>query len=211
MSLTAIILLAIPITIYVLVFAEEIVTVLLRRGAFDADAASLTALTLRFYSLGLFFHAYTFINAVFFSAFRMGGVLLRLGIVTLMLNAAFNWSFLALLKGPQAIALSTTVTMAIVSVMFLQLLSGRLERGTTSGLGRDIALVSLVSGAAGGVCLALAGLAAHHSLPPIVTLGVLSSLFGGICLLLLARFRTAETGKAMDIALEWARRTGKRQ
>lgn len=206
MSLVAIALISIPITCYVLVFAEEIVAVLLRRGAFGQEAASLTALTLRCYCLGLFFHAYTFINGAYFAALRQGHILFRLGFLTLTLNFVFNWLFLKLLHGPHAIALSTTVTMAIIATIFLHLLTSRLGRDAARGLGRDFALVILASAAATAACLPLRIWADSHQISPWLTLGALTFLFGTVNIAITAGFRTGEVKSAVDHCLQWAAR-----
>lgn len=210
LSVAAIMLIALPVTAYVLVFADEIVTVLLRRGAFDAHAAGQTALTLRCYSVGLVFHAYTFINAAFFSALRLGSVLLRLGVATLAMNVLFNWLFLRLLEGPHAIALSTTVTMALVSLVFVHLLSARLEPQAMSGLWREGLLVGLVSLAAAGACAGLRKLGEGLGLPEAAVLALLTFPYLGISLCLLYRLRTGETGQVVEAVLMWAARRRKK-
>jgi len=119
----------IPITCLVVLFAEDIVILLLKRGAFDLDAARQTAQALVCYSLGLFFYAYTFINGTFFTALKNTKVLLYMGIVALFLNVSFNFLFMNFL-GAQGIALSTSVTMGVVSIWFILLLKKNL--GITS-------------------------------------------------------------------------------
>jgi putative peptidoglycan lipid II flippase len=204
MSFVFIALVAIPITCYVLVFAEEIVAVLLRRGAFGLEAASLTALTLRCYSIGLFFQAYAFINGSFFAALRQGRVLFRLGFLTLGLNFFFNWLFLRMLQGPHAIALSTAVTMAVISTIFLHLLTDRLGKAAARGLGKDFTLIFMASAAATAVCLPLRTWADGMGLSPWITLGALTFLFGTVNIAVTVRFRKGEVKSAVDNWLQWA-------
>lgn len=117
--------LTIPITCLMVLFSEDVVILLLKRGAFDLDAARQTAQTLVCYSLGLFFYAYTFINGTFFIALQNTKVLLYMGIVSIVLNVVFNLLFMYFF-GVQGIALSTSVTMGIISIWFIFLLKKNL-------------------------------------------------------------------------------------
>jgi putative peptidoglycan lipid II flippase len=117
--------LTIPITCLMVLFSEDVVMLLLKRGAFDLDAARQTAQTLVCYSLGLFFCAYTFINGTFFTALKNTKVLLYVGIVTIFLKVLLNFLFIHFF-GVQGIALSTSVTMGIISIWFIFLLKKNL-------------------------------------------------------------------------------------
>lgn len=117
--------LTIPITCLMALFSEDVVILLLKRGAFDLEAASQTAQTLVCYSLGLFFYAYTFINGTFFAALQKTKVLLYMGIVSIFLNVLFNMLFMHF-WGAKGIALSTSATMGIISIWFIFLLKRHL-------------------------------------------------------------------------------------
>ena len=106
-------------------FSEDLVILLLKRGAFDLDAARQTSQTLVCYSLGLFFLAYTFINGTFFAALKKTKMLLYMGIVSIFLNVLFNFLFMHL-WGAKGIALSTSATMGTVSIWFIFLLKRHL-------------------------------------------------------------------------------------
>lgn len=115
----------IPITCLMVLFSEDIVILLLKRGAFDMEAARQTSQALICYSLGLFFYAYTFINGTFFAALQNTKVLLYMGIASIFLNVVFNFLFMNFL-GAQGIALSTSVTMGVISIWFMFLLKKNL-------------------------------------------------------------------------------------
>ncbi len=117
--------LTIPITCLIVLFSEDIVFILLKRGAFDLDASRQTAQALICYSLGLFFYAYTFVNGGFFAALQRTQTLLYMGIVSILLNIIFNVIFMKLI-GVNGIALSTSVTLCIISIWFIFLLKQRL-------------------------------------------------------------------------------------
>jgi putative peptidoglycan lipid II flippase len=115
----------IPITCLMVLFAEDLVILLLKRGAFDLEAARQTGQILVCYSLGLFFYAYTFINGTFFAAIQKTKMLLYMGFVSILLNVLFNFLFMHL-WGTKGIALSTSATMGTVSIWFIFLLKRHL-------------------------------------------------------------------------------------
>ena len=117
--------LTIPITCLMILFSEDLVILLLKRGAFGQEAARQTAQTLVCYSLGLFFYSYTFVNGTFFAALQKAKTLLYLGISSIFLNIMFNILFMHFF-GVKGIALSTSATMGIVSVCFFYLLKRHL-------------------------------------------------------------------------------------
>ncbi len=118
--------LTIPITCLLILFSEDLVVLLLKRGAFDMEAARQTAQTLVCYSLGLFFYAYTFVNGSFFAALQNTRALFYMGIASLLLNVFFNFVFMHLI-GVKGIALSTSFTMLIISIYYIYLLKRRLD------------------------------------------------------------------------------------
>lgn len=106
-------------TAFVLLFSTDIVTVLLRRGAFGAEAVHSTALTLSWYASGMIFSAYAVLNGVFFTALRKNLTLMVVGVITMALNVFFNRLFITHFGGPHAVAMSTTVTMALTCLIFV--------------------------------------------------------------------------------------------
>ena len=123
--------LTIPNTCLMILFSEDLVVLLLKRGAFDMAAARQTAETLVCYSLGLFFYGYTFINGSFFIALQKAKVLFYMGIFSVFLNTGLNFLFMHWI-GVRGIALSTSVTMFIISLYFIYLLKLRLGIGDFS-------------------------------------------------------------------------------
>ncbi|MYL82325.1 hypothetical protein GTA51_04130 [Desulfovibrio aerotolerans] len=109
-------------TAFVLLFSQDIVMVLLQRGAFGREAAQATALTLAWYAVGMIFASYAVLNGVFFTALRKNKTLMLVGIVTMGLNVFFNLLFIRLVGGPQAIAISTTVTTALTCTIFMAII-----------------------------------------------------------------------------------------
>jgi putative peptidoglycan lipid II flippase len=117
--------LTIPITCLMVLFSEDMVVLLLKRGAFGNEAAHQTGQTLACYSLGLFFYAYTFINGTFFAALKNTKTLLYMGFVSIFLNVLLNYLFMHFF-GVKGIAMSTSATMGIISIWFISLLKRHL-------------------------------------------------------------------------------------
>jgi putative peptidoglycan lipid II flippase len=193
-SLASLGLIAFPVIALVMLCADDIVSVLLRRGAFDAAAARETALALRCYTGGLFFYAYACINGAFFSALRRARALFVMGLVSLGLNFGFNVLFLRLTGGPDGIALSSSVTGAVLTIAFLLQLRGPL------GLTRPLRLViGLVPSAVATLAATLPCLLLHRTLaalpgPTLVRLGLEGGLFCAVFvpILVLGTTRVAE-------------------
>ncbi len=180
----------IPVTSLVILFAEDLVRILLLRGAFDAQAAANTAEVLACYSLGLFFYAYTFVNGTYFAALKSTKTLLFLGFVSIFLNVFFNFLFMHLF-GLKGIALSTSVTMAIISVWFITLLKKRLEMTDLSQIMPSLGRITLAGAgmtAAGYLSLEFFRIAGFGRLLAVsVTLPLVCFLYLGIVWLVRTR------------------------
>jgi putative peptidoglycan lipid II flippase len=110
---------SLAVTATVVLFSREIVAILLERGAFGPEAVESTALTLVWYSSGMIFSAYAMLNGMFFYALRKNKPLMIVGVFTMVVNAAFNALFIKIIGGPESIAISTAITMALTSLVFL--------------------------------------------------------------------------------------------
>jgi putative peptidoglycan lipid II flippase len=190
-SLVFLALITLPIMALVILFSEEVVSLLLQRGAFDAQATRQTAETLRCYSYGLCFYGYTFVNGVFFSALKQTSVLFYMGCVSILLNFTFNFVFMEFM-GVKGIALSTTVTLAVLSAGFVLLLKKRLQVPNLSVLFKNlwgIAVGAVVMFGVGFFCK-MAG--AALALQPGVIFPVGAALAGGVYLLSLWSFGGGE-------------------
>jgi putative peptidoglycan lipid II flippase len=137
----------IPITCLMILFSEDLVILLLKRGAFDLEAARQTAQTLVCYSLGLFFYAYTFVNGTFFAAIQNAKMLLYMGIISIFLNVLFNMLFMHFF-GVKGIAMSTSATMGIISICFFIILNRHFG---SNGLSRISSNFSRIIMAAAGM------------------------------------------------------------
>lgn len=113
--------LSLPITFLVLLYSTDIVAILFQRGAFDELATKNTSEVLVCYSFGLVFYGYSFINGNFFVSLRRGQFLFWVGLISILLNISFNFLFMYFF-GVKGIALSTSVTICAVSVIFMWVL-----------------------------------------------------------------------------------------
>lgn len=181
----------IPITCLMLLFSEDIVILLLKRGAFDLAAARQTAQTLVCYSLGLLFYAYTFINGQFFIALQKPKVLLYMGIVSVFLNVALNLLFMNFF-GVQGIALSTSVTMGIISIWFIFLLKKNL--GITNLSQTFSSFFRMILAAAGmlGTALIIVKLFEFASVSRLISVPVAATASSLCYLGIIWLFRTAD-------------------
>jgi len=118
--------LTLPIICMILIFSEEVVGILFQRGAFDREATIQTAKTLLFYSAGLFFLAYSFINGAFFSALKDTKPLFYMGCLSIFLNIFLNIIFMNLWQ-VAGIALSTTFSLGVIATIFMFLLKRRID------------------------------------------------------------------------------------
>lgn len=134
--------LSLPITFLTLLYSLDIVKLLFERGAFDQIASNNTSQVLVCYSLGLVFYAYSFINGNFLVALRQGRFLLWVGLFSIVANFLFNLLFMHFL-GVKGIALSTSVTLCIVSLIFLTILKHKLQFNVMTELIKNAGILLL--------------------------------------------------------------------
>ncbi|MGD9972521.1 MAG: murein biosynthesis integral membrane protein MurJ [Desulfatirhabdiaceae bacterium] len=197
-SITLLGFLTIPITSLMLLFSEDVVILLLKRGAFDLEAARLTGQTLACYSVGLFFYAYTFINGTFFAALQNTKALLNMGIVSIFLNVIFNFLFMHI-WGVKGIAISTSVTMGVISIWFIFLLKKNL--GITNLFETVSNLFRILMAAAGmfGAGLLLVRLFELTPVPRIIFVPIAAAM-ASICYLgFIWMFRTPDIATCITV------------
>lgn len=198
-SLVFIGLISFPLTAFVLVAAPDVVTVLLQRGAFDSQAATLTAATLRCYVLGLCFFAYSFINGAFFSALKKVKTLLVMGLLSLALNVALNLLFIHLWGQVWGIALSSSISSALVCLLFLLLLHREIRFECTASELKSLAVPPLAAGLAAAPCWLLRPLLLEAGLGHFFILLGLGSLFCLAYAGLLLLWRTPEFAEVLSM------------
>lgn len=126
-SMHIIFLAAFPITCILILHSQDIVAILFQRGAFDLSASKITAGVLTYYSIGLLFSSYCIINGTFFSALKLNTSLMWMALLAMVMNILFNLLFIRLFQDPSGIALSTTLTNGLLSIVFIVILQKKIR------------------------------------------------------------------------------------
>lgn len=199
--------LSFPIIAVTALFAQDVVSLLLQRGAFDARAAAETARTLVLYSLGLFFYAYTFVNGTFFSAFKDVKTLFRMGCLAMLLNVLFNVLFMRWI-GVQGIALSSTVTQGLISLVFVRIIRRRLDIGSLSDVLRNLGAIGFSCGAMAAAGYGLKILCEAVHAPPLLALPAIGLVLATVYLGVLRQVASDQlrTGLTLLVRSDWLRR-----
>jgi len=190
-SVTLLGLVTFPAICVIAIFSQNIVSILLQRGAFDPHATKVTGEILFYYSLGLFFYAYTFVNHSFFTALRDIKPLIQMGCLSIVLNVVFNLIFMHFL-GVKGIALSTSVRQVILFFVFFQMLKQKLGLESFSSVlddFRSIVIASVTALVCGLISVHLMDSAGFNSLLSFLfTCALMAFCYG----LVLWEVRTAE-------------------
>lgn len=133
-AITGISLLMVPSVVGMVLFAQPIVTILFRRGAFDADSVALTAYALSFYAIGMIGWGITDVSLRAFYAFQNTKTPTILAIVGVAVNIVLNL-VLSRYIGIGGLALATSI--AALTVSFLMLLGLRKKIGAL-GLTKNV-------------------------------------------------------------------------
>jgi putative peptidoglycan lipid II flippase len=157
--------LVVPVVVFIAIFRVDLLTVVFRRGAFDASSVEATAYALLFYSLGIVpFLLAPALNGTFF-ALGETAVPLKIGIASVVANALLDAALLLPL-GHGGIALSSSLVGAIRATLLWLYLRRRIgalpERSVLSSLLTSVASATVafwtaqvvVSAALGGRPLA---------------------------------------------------------
>lgn len=139
----------VPMAVGLFFFREPIVALFFQRGAFDVEATAITALALRFLSVGvLFFGWLDFLNRSFF-ALRDGWTPMWTALVMVAANALLN-ALLVPLLGLGGLALGTALSTAMAGGLLLARLRQRIGSLGIGAIART-ALLSLVTSVAGAL------------------------------------------------------------
>lgn len=187
-GLRALAIVLLPLTVFVIVFGRDIVHTVFERGAFDAQAARLTAYPFTFYSLGLlFFGVNPLLRGAFF-ALQDTVTPLKVGIIASFLNVVLNVVLMQFLAHG-GIALATTLVAGYSTVvLYLQLRrKGVVLRVTeiVNNMARPL-LAAVVMGAILAFTRLFALEGPHSNVLVALSIqGALGSvIYGGLCLLL---------------------------
>jgi putative peptidoglycan lipid II flippase len=151
-SLRLILFITIPATVALIALRVPIISVLFQRGAFDAQAALLTAQALLFYSVGLWaFSVIRIIVAAFYSL-QDTKAPMKAAIVALVVNIAFSVALMFPLKHG-GIALATSIASVVNVGMLWVILKRRIGTMLDGEFYRSVGKTVLASLAMWGVIL----------------------------------------------------------
>lgn len=141
-----------PVTVALVIAARPAVTLLLERGAFSAEAASLTAMTLAALALGLPARAINYFNFRVFHARQEPWTAVLIGLVGVALNALLDWIFI-IRYGVVGIAFATSIAMTLSAVLSTLLVRRRLQSSVLRPLAKPVGQLLLMTLAFAGVTL----------------------------------------------------------
>ncbi|WP_163071240.1 murein biosynthesis integral membrane protein MurJ [Priestia flexa] len=126
-GLTFMLMLLVPTLVIMSFYMKDIVQIAYERGAFDATSTLKTTDASYYYFGSVFFYSLQAILAKGFYSLGKGHVIMRIGLLSILLNVIFNLTFTKFL-GYQGLALSMSVVgffyTAIVFVMLNRLING---------------------------------------------------------------------------------------
>lgn len=120
-TLSWITLIFVPLSVFCFMFPHEIVEIVFKRGAFNEQSIALTALPLRFYSIGLVFFAIETILVIFYFANANTKTPVFIGALCVMINIALISIFIKFI-GYAGIALALVISKAAKVFVLLWLL-----------------------------------------------------------------------------------------
>ncbi|MFC2155888.1 murein biosynthesis integral membrane protein MurJ, partial [Acidobacteriota bacterium] len=129
-----------PIAILMIILAEPIVSLIFERGRFDSSYVNATAYALQFYALGLIgwgIHSFT---VKIFSTRIDGRTSLWLNFMMLLTNIALSYTLVKTSLGYAGLALATSVSFLLFSLVRIVVLKKRLEDEEISIKYREVAL-----------------------------------------------------------------------
>ncbi|MFN8481526.1 MAG: lipid II flippase MurJ [Anaerolineae bacterium] len=159
-----------PIVVLMAVLRVPIVTILLQRGAFDAEATALTASALGFLAIGVLPNYLSLLVSRAFLSLKDIATPTWLGAFNAVLNVSLNYLLIGPL-GLAGIALSTAVTWTIVSIIGYVVLRRRLGPLDVRSLLGPTGIIALAA-----LLAALAALAVRSVIPATGTLMLLVQL-----------------------------------
>lgn len=115
-SLSSMALVIIPTSIFILFFAEEIITLMFGRGNFTSESIELTTGPLIFYSLGMIAFAYRSVLNKAFYAYSITHIPMINSIIGVSINIVLNF-ILSYFIGLKGLALATSISASITTIL----------------------------------------------------------------------------------------------
>jgi putative peptidoglycan lipid II flippase len=164
-TLRAVLYLALPAAVGLIVLRAPLVQLIFQRGAFTATSTHMVALALGFYALGLPAHSAVEIIVRAFYAMHDTRTPVAIGVAAMGLNIVLSLAFLSLFEGMGWVphgglalsnSLATTAEMAVLLIVIRRRLGGLEGRRLAGSLARTGLSAALMGGAAGMLAWLLA-------------------------------------------------------
>lgn len=123
---------------------EEIIQIVYQRGAFDAAATAETSNVAYYYLGSVLFYSIQVIIAKGFYTLEKGNLILRIGILSILLNLVFGYVFSNWI-GYKGLALSTSVVGCIYTLLAFVILNKRVGWLSMNYLGKEYGKIILAS------------------------------------------------------------------
>ncbi|CEA00457.1 putative peptidoglycan biosynthesis protein MurJ [Jeotgalicoccus saudimassiliensis] len=117
-ALSAIAIMIIPVSVFTMIFSEEIITLLFGRGDFDDRSIYLTAGPLFYYSLGMLALAYKEVLNQAFYAYNNTRTPMYNSLLGVSINIPLNF-ILSSIMGINGLALATSISAVITTILFI--------------------------------------------------------------------------------------------
>jgi len=150
-SLRAVLFIAIPSSIGLMILAKPIVTILFQRGKFDAYSADITSAALVFYSIGLFAYAGVKVLVSCFYSMHDTMTPVKTAGACLFVNIVLNLALMFPLK-IGGLALATSISAILNFVILTKLLSKKLDGIGAREIRTTVIKVVIASAIMGIVC-----------------------------------------------------------
>lgn len=180
-----------PIIALFLLFSNEIVSMLLERGAFDAKATLVTGGNLFYYSFGIFFQAFTLTNGAILIAIKNTKPLIFLASLSFTLNILLNFVLMQYM-GVQGIALSTSITLFFIVIIAYMILIKLIDYGNSLQIIKNIFLLLVTSVALLFFGQALLSYTNIYNLAEYVYVFLISIVVSALYIAIVWKFRTRE-------------------
>jgi putative peptidoglycan lipid II flippase len=167
-TLRAVLYLAIPATVGLILLCELLVQLVFQRGAFTEVSTQMVAWALALFALGLPAHSVVEIVVRAFYAMHDTKTPVAVAVVTMVLNVALSLAFIPVFRAAGwmphgALALSNSLATTVEMVVLLAIIRGRLGGVEGRRLARSLARIGVASAAMGFVVGALAWLLGETS------------------------------------------------
>ena len=115
-SLSILTIISIPLTVMLMYFSKDIITLIFQRGAFDTNSTMITSICLKYYAIGLFGYAVLAITSKLYHSLTNTKTPMYISLLGLTINIILN-ALLYKRVGISGLAISTSVSTIIMAIL----------------------------------------------------------------------------------------------